>query len=299
MKIIKQALAILLIGLLFQSCATIMSGTQDTIYLSSYPVGATIKINGENQGKTPGIVKVKKRVFEKTMVSLSKEGYSSKEFPLKRKFNFWTIPCIQPFGTAIDALTGAMLKYSPRIYYYDLSDKNDKNSRKFDPVNFSYIVPNGGDTIYCYPEVTEMLKNIVYQDIKNASENKIDKDNVLSYKTKGLAKGVRIGKKKMEEKVVERRPVSLKEPERTELLKLEMRSGEYSLLSTEVTTGGGYDVGGTGLTGGGSATYYYFYKGEKLVEEKFTRKKNREKSINISVRQKELRIPENLRNIKS
>lgn len=58
-------------------------------------------------------------------------------------------------------------------------------------------------------------------------------------------------------------------------------------------------MGGTGLTGGGSATYYYFYKGEKLVEEKFTRKKNREKSINISVRQKELRIPENLRNIKS
>ncbi|PWS27515.1 hypothetical protein DHW03_07895 [Pedobacter yonginense] len=109
--------------LLLSSCATIFTGTSQTVQINSNPPAATIEVDGVKTGVTPMAVSLKKG-FSGQTISLKLDGYETKTFQPKTAFNavgivnvlFWP-------GFAIDAATGAMMKYDPKVYEFTLEPK--------------------------------------------------------------------------------------------------------------------------------------------------------------------------------
>ena len=98
------------------SCATIFTGTQDTITFETVPSGATVYLNGNPIGKTP-LKKVVKRNINSVEAQVKLAGYAPQSFDLEREFNFVSIINLgDVLGWAIDVATGSIMKYS-RLYY--------------------------------------------------------------------------------------------------------------------------------------------------------------------------------------
>lgn len=113
--------AIVLAGLLsLQSCATIFTGTKDTIRFESKPAGAKVRIEGIDVGRTPVDAVVKRSINDKT-ATMTLEGYDSRTFELSKEFN--VISILNLFGLvgwAIDAATGSLMKYDQKVYTIEL-----------------------------------------------------------------------------------------------------------------------------------------------------------------------------------
>ena len=114
-------------ALLSQSCATILTGTKDRIHFSSNPEGAKVQLNGIDKGETPVDVRVQRKLGDPPIVILKKEGYENRTFELEQSFN--AVAVLNLFGIlgwAIDLLSGAIMKYSPKFYEMELEKKKDK-----------------------------------------------------------------------------------------------------------------------------------------------------------------------------
>ena len=113
MKIIIKTALLCSIGLL-TSCATIISGSRQTVEISSQPSRAKVYINEVEVGNTP-VQKDLKRNQEYQLV-LKLDGFKTYETKLERKFNAWYIGNIfigGLVGIIIDPITGAMYKLKP------------------------------------------------------------------------------------------------------------------------------------------------------------------------------------------
>lgn len=100
--------------LLLSSCATIVSGSKQTVKFTSNPSQANISINNENVGKTPLETKLKRKIKEHKIV-IQLDGYKPFETTLKRKFNAWYIGNLAfggLVGIILDPITGAIYKLS-------------------------------------------------------------------------------------------------------------------------------------------------------------------------------------------
>lgn len=105
----------LLIGFLFSSCATIVSGSKQNIKFSSNPSDATIFIDEVEAGKTPFAIKLSKKREHHIMIKL--DGYQTYETNLTKKINGWYFGNIflgGLVGLIIDPITGAMYNLTPK-----------------------------------------------------------------------------------------------------------------------------------------------------------------------------------------
>lgn len=124
----KNKLSIVLmlgIALSTTSCATIFTGTQDSIAFSSNPEGAKVFHKGIEKCTTPCTTKIP-RALGKQMVTFEKEGFEKKEVKLTKNFNAVTLLNIilgGAIGVGIDAATGSLTKYSPKKYDVELKAK--------------------------------------------------------------------------------------------------------------------------------------------------------------------------------
>ena len=112
----KTVSILLVFSILLSSCATIFTGTSDTLVINSQPEGARVLINGIEQGRTPATISVKRKLGE-TIVDLRLDGYENRTFVLGQEFNGVSVInllCVLCWG--IDAATGAMKKYNPKGY---------------------------------------------------------------------------------------------------------------------------------------------------------------------------------------
>ena len=113
--------AVAMAGLLsLQSCATLFTGTKDTIRFESKPAGAKVRIEGIDVGRTPVDAVVKRSISDKT-ATMTLEGYESRTFELSKEFN--AISILNLFGLvgwAIDAATGSLMKYDQKVYNMEL-----------------------------------------------------------------------------------------------------------------------------------------------------------------------------------
>ncbi|MBV8325231.1 PEGA domain-containing protein [Chryseobacterium sp.] len=110
------------IGLSTTSCASMFTGTQDSISFSSTPEGATVFHKGIEKCTTPCTVKIPRSLSKQT-VSFEKEGFNNKEVKLTKNFNAVTLLNILfggAIGVGIDAATGSLTKYSPKEYKVEL-----------------------------------------------------------------------------------------------------------------------------------------------------------------------------------
>lgn len=124
----KRTLSIVLgisIVLSTTSCATIFTGTKDSITFTTTPEGAKVIHQGVEKCLTPCTAEIP-RGLGKQMVMFQKEGFETKEVKLTKTFNPVTLLNILlggAIGVGIDAATGSLTKYSPKSYTVDLESK--------------------------------------------------------------------------------------------------------------------------------------------------------------------------------
>jgi hypothetical protein len=105
---------------LLSGCATIFTGTRDTIAFNSTPEGATVLIDGIERGRTPTTLRVKRTVGDR-IVTLRLEGYVDRTFVLGKEFNVVSVLNLKNvLGWGVDAATGALFRYSDRTYHLEL-----------------------------------------------------------------------------------------------------------------------------------------------------------------------------------
>lgn len=109
----KITITILLFSLTFMSlsyygCATILGGSTDDVSLYSEPTGAKVFVNGENRGKTPISLSLKKN--KEYEIEFKKDGFETKTWHLSYSLGAgWLIlDILLAFvGLIVDAITGA------------------------------------------------------------------------------------------------------------------------------------------------------------------------------------------------
>ncbi|WP_430966574.1 PEGA domain-containing protein [Spongiimicrobium sp. 2-473A-2-J] len=100
--------------LLFMGCATIISGSRQTIKVASIPSSATVYINEVEVGKTPVERSLKRNQEYQVLIKL--DGYQPYETLISKEFNAWYLGNILIggiIGLIIDPITGAMYKLTP------------------------------------------------------------------------------------------------------------------------------------------------------------------------------------------
>jgi len=102
------------------SCSALFTGTKDDISFKSNPTGATIYKDGIELCKTPCTIKMK-RSFGDTNVELKLDGYETRVFKMDKAFNIVSVLNLgNLLGWAIDAATGAVMKYDRKEYSFEL-----------------------------------------------------------------------------------------------------------------------------------------------------------------------------------
>jgi len=122
----KSKLLILAIAstFLMTSCATIFTGTKDTIRFESNPQGAKVYIDGLEVCKTPCTTLVKRSLTNK-LAEIKLDGYETRVITLDRKFNVVSIINFGSLiGWGIDAATGSLMKYDRKGYEIELEKVN-------------------------------------------------------------------------------------------------------------------------------------------------------------------------------
>jgi hypothetical protein len=139
-------------------CGTLFTGTSDTIQFNSEPQGATVMIDGVERGTTPVEVSVSRSLNDK-MVTFERDGYQDRTITLQKEFNVISILNLgNLLFWGIDAVTGAVFKYSPKQYNIEMERGNMSDAAAPDAsssydvytitelkrsANGSYVVPEG------------------------------------------------------------------------------------------------------------------------------------------------------------
>ena len=112
----------LILSLTLLSCASIFTGTTDTVSFNSTPSGAQVLINGVQIGVTPLTTSVAKSTS--TSVVIRKEGYADYQFVLQTSMEPWFFGNIilgGLIGSLTDVASGAVNQYEPNAYFTTLS----------------------------------------------------------------------------------------------------------------------------------------------------------------------------------
>jgi len=114
-----SGLAVVALSLLISGCATVLSGSTQSLSIDSDPSGAAVRLDGQQVGETPwnGVVKKKRNL----RVNLEKPGYTNEQVTISGSFNPIAVLSILlwDLGTT-DFITGAMWEYSPDSFYFKM-----------------------------------------------------------------------------------------------------------------------------------------------------------------------------------
>src|SRR3989338_4181214 len=83
----KMIYGVVFVLFVTNSCATIISGTRQKVGISSDPVGASVTIDNQNQGRTPLIVRLDRD--DNHIVKIDLHGYQPYQTTLNKKLNGW------------------------------------------------------------------------------------------------------------------------------------------------------------------------------------------------------------------
>lgn len=111
MRHMRHNLIILIILITVSGCATLISGSNQQIDVSTSGGSKPVYVNGVFQDSTPCRIKVKRSVTKEKVVTIGRSD-SAKVVRLRKKYNrVSTINFIILPGWIIDLLTGAVVKY--------------------------------------------------------------------------------------------------------------------------------------------------------------------------------------------
>ena len=151
MKILLNIFIIILITIFGVSCASIIAGTSQDIYINSNPEGATIFDGGLKVGRTPATITIKKSGLSDKEISLSLEGYERRTFVLRKSFDAVAILNLAGIlGWAVDFATGAIMKYDRTSYDIDLDPKAFNIEELEKDQLGRLIIPNEENSVIVY-----------------------------------------------------------------------------------------------------------------------------------------------------
>jgi len=146
-------LILIVISVVFNGCATILTGSTDTISFDSNPEGAKILLDGLQIGKTPAYITIKRPGFSDKEIILELEGYEDRRFLLQKEFNAIAILNFAGWvGWVIDIATGSVFRYSTKAYDIDLEPKAyNINELQRDTLG-RLIIPDDEGSLFVYDE---------------------------------------------------------------------------------------------------------------------------------------------------
>lgn len=144
MRFARNATAIAVCALL-SACASIMSGTSQSIKVDSNPPGARVFVGVKSRGGqnlaspiavgiTPAQVKLQRK---DGVMFLEKDGYETAQVSLHRTMNLWVIGDIvlgSPLSIGIDTSTGAAKSYDPDEYLVNLIPVGGAQTPRYSPM---------------------------------------------------------------------------------------------------------------------------------------------------------------------
>ncbi len=105
-------------------CATIFTGTTDTLSFSANVPDVRLTVDGQYLGQLPITLPMSRNFVggRQFIARFEREGYVPQEFKLSREFNAVAILDITSIPTSggVDVLTGALLKFSPTEYHVQM-----------------------------------------------------------------------------------------------------------------------------------------------------------------------------------
>jgi uncharacterized protein YceK len=139
---VGSVFGLLLFSVLLAGCATIFSGTRDTITFESQPAGARVMIDGVDRGTTPLTTSVNRKLGGAN-VTYRLDGYETRTFPLSTGFNTVAIANILCFWGVvvcggIDLITGAMFRYDVTNYDITLDPRRSSLEEELDVASVYY-----------------------------------------------------------------------------------------------------------------------------------------------------------------
>lgn len=268
---LKKIIPVLLTSLIFNSCATIYSGSHTTLHITSLPTKAKVEINGKYKGETPLAITIKKSVSKKQVI-LTKEGYKKKTFSLTKKFNPLVIidfPTI--VGGLVDVASGVVTPYKDRVYEMELKPivavKEKINKKDFYNTddNF-YVISRKGDTIYTEPFSTKFLVNKISFKPMGSTKNTLEDIEVSKVKTLETDPGFVFLKGSHKIVHYESHPYFPEQkPDNYTLMNVEMIDGDNKLLSMYFEYGLTNDGGDFRKFYGKADWVYYIYSGTNFI----------------------------------
>lgn len=105
-------------------CATLFTGTTDTLKFDANVPGVRLTVDGQYRGELPLTLTMSRNFMngEQFKAKFEKAGYETQEFQLKREFNYVAILDVTSIPTSggIDLLTGSLMKFSPTEYHVQM-----------------------------------------------------------------------------------------------------------------------------------------------------------------------------------
>jgi len=121
---LRAWLPLLMAPVVLGGCATIFTGTRDTLTFDSNVPGVRLTLDGQYRGELPLTLDMSRNFTggQQFVAKFEKEGYATQEFRLNRDFNAVAILDVTSPITSggIDVLTGSLLKFSPRDYHVQM-----------------------------------------------------------------------------------------------------------------------------------------------------------------------------------
>ncbi len=113
------------VALLLSGCATLFTGTTQSVTIDSQPQGANIVVDGQFVGTTPARVRLNRdlnAIFDDgKFIRLEMDGYVPDGYILGADIEpFSVLNTFIPFFWAVDAITGALMRYDGDYYNFML-----------------------------------------------------------------------------------------------------------------------------------------------------------------------------------
>ncbi len=105
-----------LVLFLVSGCASIFNGPNQMVAFNTDPENATVAVDGVAMGKTPCVLPVPRKGWDKT-ISFTKPGFKTVNYRLRNTLSgaLWGNVLVPIVGTTIDAISGRGGGYQPSV----------------------------------------------------------------------------------------------------------------------------------------------------------------------------------------
>jgi transcription antitermination factor NusG len=132
MKTLKIVAVFLSLSLIFQSCATILSGTKSPVKVKGTPAAAKVYMNGVYVGQAPVRIKVPRKKHPNVKIEVKAENYKPVELSLESRLSIGYLGLdilTGLFPLIVDFATGSIYAPYPKVLTYNLEPEGSIHSK--------------------------------------------------------------------------------------------------------------------------------------------------------------------------